>query len=480
LINSINRVFIYCFVSLLLAAIACYAYWQEIYFLAISLVLLIAIVLIRYPEYLLYALLLSIPWSVEFNFTPELGTDLPDEPLMLLGALSALFFLVYQWRRNAFKKLHPLVFLLLLQFLWIIISVATSTEVTASVKYLLAKTWYLLAFVALPVFLFKEEKLLKRSAAVLVFSMTAVMVVSLVRHSQYGWSFEKVNDALTPFFRNHVNYSALLVFMVPLQIAMMQLASSKKIRLFLFCILLVTIAAVYFSYARGAWLALILGLFAYWLLKKRLLAFSFLFLLNLVVAMVFWLRTNDRFIQFSNDYKSTIYHSDFREHLAATYQLKDLSNAERIYRWVAGVRMASENWQTGFGPSSFYHQYKSYTLPAFKTYVSKNEEQSTVHNYFLLLLIEQGVIGCFLFITLLAALFWYAQKIYFRTRKRFWKVVVSAVAAVLVMECTVNFLSDMIETDKAGSVFYLCIATLIIADIKTKRSEPSANIESVS
>jgi hypothetical protein len=36
------------------------------------------------------------------------------------------------------------------------------------------------------------------------------------------------------------------------------------------------------------------------------------------------------------------------------------------------------------------------------------------------------------------------------------------------MQCTVNFLSDLIETDKVGSVFYLCLAFLVIADAKTR------------
>jgi O-antigen ligase len=40
-----------------------------------------------------------------------------------------------------------------------------------------------------------------------------------------------------------------------------------------------------------------------------------------------------------------------------------------------------------------------------------------------------------------------------------------------VMQCVINFLSDMIETDKVGSVFYLCLATLVIADIKTRKGK---------
>ena len=61
-------------------------------------------------------------------------------------------------------------------------------------------------------------------------------------------------------------------------------------------------------------------------------------------------------------------------------------------------------------------------------------------------------------------LFYTAQRMYHRTDDIFWKNTVAAIAAILWMIVTVNFLSDLIETDKVGSVFYLCIATLVIAD----------------
>ena len=186
------------------------------------------------------------------------------------------------------------------------------------------------------------------------------------------------------------------------------------------------------------------------------------------LGAVLWLRSNDNYLRFSHDFKSTVFHTNFREHLAATYQFKDASTAERFYRWVAGVRMAGDQWATGFGPASFYRQYRSYTQPAFKTWVSKNEEQSTVHNYFLLLFIEQGVMGLIIFLALVASMFWYAQHIYHRTQERSWKITTAAVAAILLMECTINFLSDMIETDKAGPVFYLSMAVLVMADLKTR------------
>src|SRR4051812_32373856 len=41
-------------------------------------------------QFVFLLLLFSLPWSVEYNVTSSLGTDLPDEPLMLV---TSLFFL---------------------------------------------------------------------------------------------------------------------------------------------------------------------------------------------------------------------------------------------------------------------------------------------------------------------------------------------------------------------------------------------------
>ncbi|MDQ6608699.1 MAG: O-antigen ligase family protein, partial [Bacteroidota bacterium] len=263
-------------------------------------------------------------------------------------------------------------------------------------------------------------------------------------------------------------YSALLVFMVPLQVAFIKMTDNKNWRKAIVFCLVITVAAIFLSYARGAWLALLAGTVAYWLIRRKWLFNSIVAIIILTVMAVFWLKNNDRYLAFAHDYQSTIFHQNFEEHLAATYEMKDVSTAERFHRWIAAVRMIDDSWQTGFGPTTFYQHYKSYTVPAFKTWVSKNEEQSTVHNYFLLIMVEQGAPGLLLFLILLAAMFWYVQKIYHRTDNLFWKNVVAAVGAILVMECTVNFLSDLIETDKVGSVFYLCLAVLVIADRKTK------------
>ncbi len=451
---------------LLLAALG--AYMQQYWLMALPPALLTGYFLLQYPHLLFYLLLASIPWSIEYNFTPSLGTDLPDEPLMLLTAFAVMICLAYRWRERSWRTLHPLLGILLLQFAWMLVSTMASTHVLLSVKYALAKSWYLLAFIGAPLLFWSDPRVLKRSALVLLASMLLLMAVSIIRHADNGWTFEKINDSVIPFFRNHVNYSALLVFMVPLQIAALRLTKREPMRLFLQCLLVVTIGALYFSYARGAWLALIAGWMAYGLIRRRWLLPAFAFGFALCIAALLWLKSGERYLVFRNDSQTTIFHTDFREHLIATYQMKDVSTAERIHRWVAGFRMIDERWHTGYGPSTFVREYKGHTQPAFKTWVSANEEGSTVHNYFLLILVEQGVMGLLLFVLLLGTAFRYVQRICHRTNDPFWKQAALAAGSILVMECVINFLSDMVETDKAGSVFYLCLAVIMMADRKTR------------
>ena len=431
--------------------------------------ILVVLFFIRYPQLLFYTLLAAIPWSVEFMFTESLGSDLPDEPLMLLTAFVAVALIINNSRTNAKSTfISPLLVILLLGFAWSIVTTFTSTHFTFSAKYVLAKGWYLLAFVGAPLLLKGDTKLVRKAAVVLFISMFLVTCTSMVKHAVTGLTFATINAAVAPFFRNHVNYSALLVFMVPLQLAFYKLTPKKQWRILVVFSLLLVLTALYFSYARGAWIALLAGLVAYWLLNRGWLFRSYILFLIALASFVYWLQQNDRYLSFAPKHDITVFHEDFTEHLVATYKGKDVSTAERFYRWVAGARMALEKPATGFGPTTFYQHYRSYTVPAFRTWVSNNPEQSTVHNYFLLLLIEQGIPGMGLFLLLLGSMFWHAQKIYARTTNRFWKTVVATIAAILWMQVTLNSLSDLIETDKVGSVFYLCLAFLVIAAARTK------------
>jgi O-antigen ligase len=458
-----NRYFIFLSVIFLITIIT--AVISSIYSLAfISFACLLFYFGWQHGHFIFYLLIFSLPWSIEYNFNSSLGTDLPDEPLMWLATVLFLSWLVLKPSDLIKKYKHLLLFLLLINFTWIVISVLFSTDWLLSLKFLLAKTWYLIAFVFVPVLFFVNKRSLRIAALILIASMFMITAFTVARHATHGFKFANINDAVIPFFRNHVNYSAMLVCTMPIMVATYQL--NKKYRWVIAAAMMIELIALFFSYARGAWLALLIGLISYWLIKKRILLITFTMVIAVIIASVFWISRNDRYLEYAHDYKTTIFHENFEEHLVATYKLKDVSTAERFNRWIAGVRMIKDNWLTGYGPTTFYYNYKPYAIPAFKTWVSDNKEHSTVHNFFLLTLIEQGIFGLLIFLIIAGSLLYYAEKIYVRSEEKFYKVTAMTCGVMITMIMVVNFLSDLIETDKIGSLFFLCLATLVAIDGK--------------
>jgi O-antigen ligase len=446
---------------------------QQYYFVAIPFALLLFYAAWQRVSMVFFLLLASLPFSFEYSFTSSLATDIPDEGLMLLVSLLFLGYALYrpQVLRHAWQ--HPLLLLLFFHLAWMIVAAISSTHSLLSIKFLLAKGWYIGAFVLAPVIVFRETAALRWAAIVIATSMALLAIIVLWRHAEWGFSFATINDAVSPFFRNHVNYSAMLVCVIPLFIAFYQLNKGVGLRSFLLLMIAILLTALFFSYARGAWLALAAGFVAWWLIKKKAMMMAYVVAIVVVLAGLFWIKSGDRYLRYAHDYKTTIFHSDFKEHLVATYRLKDVSTAERFYRWIAGVRMIKEDWLTGYGPSTFYSNYKPFTVPAYKTWVSDNKEQSTVHNYFLLLAIEQGIPGLFFFLLLVGGMFYYAQRLYHRISDNFYKTVAITTGIITAMIVTVNLLSDLVETDKVGSLFFLCLSVLVMTDLNTRKVKSS-------
>ena len=138
---------------------------------------------------------------------------------------------------------------------------------------------------------------------------------------------------------------------------------------------------------------------------------------------------------------------------------------ERVYRWVAAGRMIADKPMVGSGAATFYPEYKRYTVKSFRTYVSENPEKSTTHNYFLLQLAEQGIPGFLLFVTLIATALLMGESLYHRSQAQpeVRRVVLAALLSfvVIVFHLTLN---ELVEVDKIGPVFFICLALLVRAN----------------
>jgi O-antigen ligase len=83
-------------------------------------------------------------------------------------------------------------------------------------------------------------------------------------------------------------------------------------------------------------------------------------------------------------------------------------------------------------------------------------------------LTEQGVIGLLIFLALTICIFVNGQRIYHQTISKKEKHYVLAILLCLVIIYVNTFLSDLLETDKIGSFFFICIALLVNQDIRNR------------
>ncbi len=429
-------------------------------------------VLITLLDYrsLFYLMAASLPVSVSMEISGGFSLELPSEPLMiaLLGIFTLRLISGKLYARDAqWKPLHRWLILILG---WMLLVSVLSAFPARSIKFLIAKIWFLVPFIYLGEKIVRTPKDVKLLFWCVWTSMTAIVFLITILHAKEGFSFESAHLISVPFYFNGVSYAATLVAFIPWMVIATRWYPIRHpagilIRL---SILLLLIAAI-FTYKRGAWVALVLLPFFDFGLRSRLLRPGVILALACVLIGVVYILQNNRYYLFAPTFKETLWHGDdLSGHLEATVSGTEISGVERFYRWVAAKNMVAARPWTGFGPSTFNQVYKQYADDAFSTYVSDNPEQSTTHNYFLMTFSEQGIPGGVLWIGFLAWIFIDAERKYHLTHSSFRREMIRMGAMTIFAVVFFCLLNELIELDEVGGLFWLSLLLIhnssIIAD----------------
>ncbi|TAK43322.1 MAG: O-antigen ligase family protein [Saprospiraceae bacterium] len=417
-----------------------------------------------------FLLLAFLPLTVEVWLPNGVVTDLPTEPMMV--AMMGIYFLYVLKRGKSMLAnfvRHPIALLLLLHLGWMFFTVITSEAFVISFKFFLAKIWYVTTFFFLAGTLLKTEKDVKSMVWVVLVPLVLTILYVLVRHASYGFSFADVNKVMFPFYRNKVAYACMLSIFLPF--VWLGRGWYRRFSLPWWTLLgaaLLLLVGIQFSYTRAAYLTLALAAGSYFVVKWRLMKI----VLGLAaIGSVLFVATQLKHRTWLDEkpiYEKTITHERFDDLLSATTKGRDVSTMERVYRWVAGGHMVAEKPLLGFGPGTFTKFYKSYTVTGFTTYVSSNPEGSGIHCYYLMTFVEQGVAGGLLFLALVAFVLLKAEVIYHQTTDPDRRRIVMMVILTTVVIDGLLLMNDLVETDKTGSFFFMCMALLVNADIKNK------------
>ncbi len=424
---------------------------------------------------LFYLTFVVLPFSVEFYFEGAgLGTDIPSEPIMIV--LSAITLAILSRKGFGLSRhyiIHPVFIMLAVHVFWIFITSINSTYPLISFKFLAAKIWYLLPFFIMPLLFVKQSTDLEKVYRILYKFLFVSICIVLVRHAFHGFSFTATYEVVRPFFRNHVNYAAISVVCLPFVWAFFRINKLEgKPNFNMGFIFLIFIAGIYFSFTRAAILSMIIAWGAWYIIKKRWVRHSLFISSVVAITGISYLSLNNKFMDLAPNFERTITHTEFDNLLEATYKLEDISSMERVYRWMSGIEMIQDHFWLGFGPGSFYSNYKLYSISRFQTYVSNNPDHSGIHNYFLMTWVEQGFIGFVILIALCFLLLIEGESLYHNSKNIRDKYIIMATTLGLIIIFSMCLINDLIETDKVGPFFFFNAAILLYysKEMKTAKS----------
>jgi O-antigen ligase len=421
---------------------------------------------------LFYLMLACIPISTEIELPGGLGTDLPSEPLMWLLTGCGLIWLGLHHRKVKGDLLrHPISWVLFAHLAWMTVCVATSQNVLVSFKFLLAKGWYLAVFYFWASYLLEEERDFKNVVWWFFVPLFVACSIVNVRNAAQGFSFEKVEYVMGPFFRNHVIFACVLaVFMPFVWYATYWYRRWSLLWWVLVLGIFCFIFGINFAYTRAAYVSLLAMVGIKWLIHWRQLKLGLLAFALALAVFVRFVATEDNWLRFAPDFERAVTHKEFTNLLEATTKLEDISVMERVYRWVACSYMIRERPLMGFGPGTFYRYYKDYTVTSFKTYVSDNPEKSGTHNYWIMSTVEQGFPGLVFFLLLIVFALLRGERIYHETadpaRRRILLMFLLCFANINLL----MLMNDLVETDKFGSLFFMALAVLANLDLKNRNT----------
>ena len=424
-----------------------------------------------------FLLLACIPISAEFELPNGFSTDIPTEPLTI-GLM--LVYIIYALKNDPILRgrgflRHPITLLIGLHIGWIFVTMINSENLFYSIKYFLAKIWFVVTFYFLASLMLQTRRDFERFIWCIFTPLSIAIVITTYRHAAFDFSFTDINKIMYPMFRNHVSYGCMLAVFLPYVILGRSWQRRFGLRWWLFTMAAVMfLFAIQFSFTRAAYGAIIGAAGYYFIVKFKLTKAVIGLSIIGIIGFVTFIVNDNKYLDYAPKFEKTITHKNFDQLLEATAKGEDISTMERVYRWVAGFRMVSEKPFMGFGPNNFYNYYKTFTVTNFKTYVSDNKEGSTVHCYYLLTTIEQGIPGAIIFFMLIFCALIKAEQVYHRAEGFQKQVLITTLLSFVTLLILIT-INDLIETDKFGSFFFMSLAIFTNLDLATRKNNAELN-----
>lgn len=415
------------------------------------------------------------PLSLQLSeFISGLPVDmyLPTEPLLFGILLLFILKLIVDKGLDYQILKHPISIIIYIQLLWILITSLTSTMPVVSIKFFLARAWFVVGFYIIVAHLFKNQKNIGRYIWLYTISLIIVVGYTLYRQSKYGFFDQQfANMAPNPFYNDHTAYAAALAMIIPFMVALIFLKNySYWQKLIALVVIVILTIGLIFSYTRASWLSIIvaLGAFIILLFKIKFRTIVFLTVGSVLLLALVWTQLVMKLEKNRQDASSNF----IEQFQSITNISTDVSNLERLNRWSCAYRMFLDKPIFGWGPGTYMFKYAPYQLSYEKTIISTNfGDVGNAHSEYLGPLAEQGFLGFLLMLILVFTVLYYAVHMYRTSNNRNDKIIVLSSLIGLITYYVHGVLNNFLDTDKLSALFWAYTAIIVIYDIKHKQQQ---------
>jgi len=469
-----KKAFLIIVLALLLAIVFSYLIWIDLAELSLfPIALLLMYFAIFQTEQLFLSLAFLTPFSINIEeFSKSFGLFIPSEPL-LFGLMLILVF--FQFKTPFLDKRiwkQPIIIAVIIFISWMFITAITSSNVLVSFKFLLSKLWFIVPILFFGTHFFKKAANRNWFIRLFIIGTSCTIIYTLIHHATYDFGEKAGHWVMSPFFKDHTIYGAIIAMIIPLLLAWyFSEKHAPLIQLSLIAMIIVVLLGLYFSYTRAAWLsiviAIILGFIIYFKINYKIL----LSLASLAFIILFFQWDSIQMELARNTHEHTTQAFDERIQSAANITT-DASNLERINRWNCALSMFQQRPIFGFGPGTYAMEYAPFQEAKNLTNISTNfGDMGNAHSEYLGALAEMGLIGLLLFVVVVATIFYSSIQLFYKWPVDDYKtrIIIFGMILSLATYFSHAFLNNFLDTDKAAVPIWAICSIIIVLDLERRQ-----------
>ena len=451
-------------------------------------VMLVAWLMVARLETSLLLMTLLTPFAVNIALMPKMELSMPVEPMMI--AFTAVFLFRVMLTRSYDPRIvrHPVTLLLLASLVWMAFTSMTSEMPWVSIKYTLARVWFVVPFFFAACLFFQSHKRIRQFFWAYAIGLGVVILIATSKTLGNFSDLQTLHRVMRPFYNDHTAYGCVIALMLPAsfyfltkgvketgdkEISQMHQQRYRLISLspyLLISLILIVLLCVglFFSYCRAAWISVVGAIGVYFLIRMGMKVKWMVLLFALGVG-VFFVYQSDVLYKLGKNHQDSSY--TLADQVKSISNIStDASNLERLNRWASAMRMWKESPVLGCGPGTYQFLYAGYQRSYQLSTISTNAGNlGNAHSEYIGPMTEQGVPG----VALVALLFLTT----FATGVRIYRTAKDPQTARMALAFTLSLLTyyihgvfnNFLDTDKLSVPFWGFTAVIVALDVYSEK-----------